>query len=142
VKSSDLISIHVPYIKGENDNFVNEEMIKQMKDNAVIVNVARKNLVDLDAVIKNLKNDKLFGFAADVFYGEEKIVNKELTSAQVQAINPQIDELIKLYPRVLLSPHIAYFTDEAVKNMAEITFMNLKQLMETNTCDNAIQVLA
>jgi D-lactate dehydrogenase len=59
LETSDLVSIHIPYIKGVNDNFINNEMIKKMKDGAVLINVACKNLVDLQAVCESIKNNKL-----------------------------------------------------------------------------------
>ncbi|ATZ18927.1 lactate dehydrogenase [Williamsoniiplasma somnilux] len=138
IKKSELISLHVPYIKGENENLINEALISKMKDFASIVNVSRAPLVDTKAIISAIKSNKLYGYAGDVFTNEGDLINKKLTEADVMKINPEIVELLKLYPRVLISPHVAYFTDEAVKNMAEISFQNLKQLVETGTCDTAV----
>ncbi|WP_027062922.1 NAD(P)-dependent oxidoreductase [Mesoplasma seiffertii] len=135
---SDLVSIHIPYIKGQNDKFVDNKLISKMKDGATLINVARKNLVDLEAICESIKTNKLWGYAADVFDYEERLIHKNFSSDQLKEISPVLDEVIDLYPRILITPHIAYLTDEAVKNMAEVSFANLQQLVETGTCDNLI----
>ncbi|AUF83774.1 lactate dehydrogenase [Mesoplasma syrphidae] len=135
---SDLVSLHIPYIKGQNEKFVNAKLISKMKNGATLINVARKNLVDLEAVCKAVKDNKLWGYAADVFDYEERLIHKSFDSDQLREIVPVLEEAIELYPRILITPHIAYLTDEAVKNMAEVSFANLQQLVETETCDNLI----
>lgn len=44
-----------------------------------------------------------------------------------------------MYPRVLLTPHMGSYTDEAVLNMVETSFENLKEYLETDSCKNDIQ---
>lgn len=140
IAKSDLISLHTPYVAGKNDNLINNEVIMKMKPNSIIINTARGELVDIKAVISAIKQDHLWGYAADVLPNEELLINRNLKNKNLKDF-PEISELVNLYPRILISPHVAYFTDEAVKNMAVISFENLKQLYTTNTCNNAIKVL-
>ncbi|WP_338970548.1 NAD(P)-dependent oxidoreductase [Spiroplasma endosymbiont of Labia minor] len=137
LKEADLISLHIPYIKGENDNYVNDEFISKMNNFSSLVNVSRAALVDHDAIRRAIKSNKLYGYAADVFIDESKFINNKFSEMDAKKINANAVDLINLYPRVLLSPHVGYFTDEAVKNMAEISFLNLSELEKTGTCQTA-----
>lgn len=137
IAKSDLISIHMPYFKGKNDDVINDEVIKKMKKGTILVNAARSELVSLPAVIKAIKANHLEGYATDVFPHESEIINHDFKDKFPSNLK-LIEELIALYPKTLISPHVAYFTDEAIKNMSEISFENLKQLQTTGTCDNRI----
>ena len=135
LKVSDVISLHCPYIK-ENGKVVTREFISKMKDGAILVNAARGQLVDTEAVIEAIESGKLGGFAADTLDGEADLFGKDFEGGK--APNAIFQKLIDLYPKVLLSPHLGSFTDEAVKNMVETTYENLKEYMETGDCKNKI----
>ncbi|ATZ16273.1 D-lactate dehydrogenase [Entomoplasma freundtii] len=137
ISQSDLISIHMPYFKGKNDDIINADVIKNMKKGAILVNSSRAELVSLPAVIASLKADHLGGYATDVFPNEAEIINNNFNNKFPENLKV-IEELISLYPKTLVSPHVAYFTDEAIKNMAETSFKNLDQLIKTNSCENKI----
>lgn len=49
------------------------------------------------------------------------------------------NKLLSLYPRVIVTPHIGSYTDEAVKNMIEITYENLKVILSGQECKNKIK---
>ncbi|PPE04137.1 NAD(P)-dependent oxidoreductase [Williamsoniiplasma lucivorax] len=138
IKQSDLVSIHVPYFKGQNDNLINKDFISKMKPMSSIVNVSRAPLVNLKDAVEAIKANKIFGYACDVFDNESSLINKQLTMDAIKKLNPTLEEAISLYPRLLISPHVAYFTDEAVKNMADISFKNLDELIKTGTCETAL----
>ena len=53
--------------------------------------------------------------------------------------NLLFEKLVDLYPRVLITPHLGSYTDEAVKNMVEVSYQNLKDLAETGDCPNKIK---
>ena len=135
LRESDVISLHCPYIK-ENGKVVTREFISKMKDGAILVNAARGQLVDTEAVIEAIESGKLGGFAADTLDGEADLFGKDFEGGK--APNAIFQKLIDLYPKVLLSPHLGSFTDEAVKNMVETTYENLKEYMETGDCKNKI----
>lgn len=134
-RRSDIVSIHVPYFKGENDNFVNAEFVAKMKDDAILVNTARGELVDLTAVADALEEDRLYGFATDVIPNERDTFFRHFDA--VDAIpDPAVVRLVKCYPRALLTPHVGSNTDEAVKNMVETSFENFNEILTTGTCAN------
>ena len=129
-KRSDIVIVHVPYFKGSNDNLINEEFINNMPDGGIIVNVARGELQDVQAIVAAIKSGKLAGFATDVIVNEAKTFFHKFDS--VDELDPEIKELVELYPRVLLTPHIGSYTDEAVLNMVETSFENLTDIIEGN----------
>lgn len=141
LKESDIVSIHVPYFPGKNDKLVNADFIAKMKDGAILINTARGELQDNEAILNALKTRKLEGFATDVFANEEKIFFQKFDQPSMK-LDPTVQELIDLYPRVLVTPHIGSNTDEALVNMIETSFDNLHDVMTTGQTANAIPLPA
>lgn len=133
---SDIVTIHAPYIK-ENGALVTRDFLKKMKDGAILINCARGQLVDTEAVIEAVESGKLDGYGCDVLDGEAEIFGKDLEGQKLE--NPLFEKLVALYPKVLITPHLGSNTDEAVKNMVEISFENLKDLAENKDCPNKIK---
>lgn len=133
---SDVISIHMPYIKGQNDHLVNDEFIAKMKQDAILINTARGEVQDIEAIIRGIESGKLAGFGTDVLEGEKEIFFKDFEGGQIE--NPVFERLVSLYPKVLITPHIGSYTDEALINMIEISLENLKSYLETEACQNEI----
>ncbi len=135
---ADVVSLHVAYIKGENDRMINADFISKMKKDAILINTARGEIQDNQAIIDALKADKLYGFGTDVLPNERPIFFK--TFDQLDAIPDQtVRELIALYPRVLITPHVGSNTDEAVKNMVETSMDNFHEYLQTGAVTNRVQ---
>lgn len=132
---SDIISIHVPYIKGENDQLINADFISKTKGDAIIINTARGPLQDNEAIIEAIKAGKLYGFGADVLPNEGQIFFNSFDSVE-DIPDETAKELVKLYPYVLLTPHVGSNTDEALKNMVEISYDNFNQFLTEGKVDN------
>ena len=135
VKKSDIITFHCPYIKGENDNFINDELISKMKNNVIIINTARGELQDIEAILRGLESKKIGGYATDVFSNEKVFFFKNMVEKE---IDPMVEKLISFYPRVLVTPHIGSYTDEALTNMIEISYENLNDFIKGNNCENKL----
>lgn len=133
---ADVISIHMPYFKDSNHHLVNDDFIAKMKDNAILVNTARGELQDLEAVLRGIESGKLGGFGADVLEGEKAVFFKNFEGQELE--NPVHQKLVSLYPKVLVTPHMGSYTDEALTNMIEFSLENLKDFLETDTCKNEI----
>lgn len=134
-RTADIITLHCPYIKGENDNLIGEEFISNLKDGAIIINTARGELQNIEDIIKGLENGKIDGFATDVFSNEKEFFFKDMTG---KAIDEKVEKLLSLYPKVLVTPHIGSYTDEALTNMIEISYENLQEYLETGDCTNKL----
>ncbi len=133
---ADIITVHVPYFKGQNDHFINDEFIAKMKQDAILVNTARGELQDIEAIIRGIESGKLGGYATDVLEGEREIFFKDFEGQAIP--NKVYERLVSLYPKVLVTPHIGSYTDEALTNMIEISLENLTVLLAEEECNNQI----
>lgn len=133
---SDIISLHVPYIKGENDQFINADLLKLVKPTAILVNTARAEVTNVGDIIAALKAGKLGGFAADVLENEGQFIGKNLEGAKIS--DEHLQTLIDLYPRVILTPHIGSYTEEALTDMIRISFDNFNEVLTTGTSKNLL----
>ena len=136
IKEADVISIHMPYFKDSNYHIVNDEFISKMKDGAILVNTARGELQDLEAIIRGIESGKLGGFGADVLEGESGIFFKDLGEQTLE--NEVFEKLVNLYPKVLVTPHMGSYTDEALRNMISISYENLQEYINEGLCKNKI----
>lgn len=132
---ADVISLHCPYFKESNHHFINREFINNMKDGSFIVNTARGELQDLDAIIEALESNKLCGYATDVLEKEKDYFFKNLNG---KTLDDQMEKLVSLFPKALITPHIGSYTDEALTNMVEISYENLDEYLKTGTCGNKL----
>ncbi|MBW6411750.1 2-hydroxyacid dehydrogenase [Clostridium weizhouense] len=136
LKQADILSVHMPYIKGVNYHMINDEFIAKMKDGAILVNTARGEVQNIEAIIKAIESGKLGGFATDVLEGESQVFFKDLKNQELS--NKVFEKLVNLYPKVLLTPHIGSYTDEALSNMIEFSYENLREYLNQGICKNSI----
>lgn len=133
---SDVISLHAPAV-AENEHMLNDEAFSKMKDGVWILNPARGNLIDTDALLRALDSGKVAGAGLDVYEDEVGIFNNDLGS-----FNNIPDERLKnLMKRenVIVTPHIAFYTKKAVKNMVYFAMNASKDLNETGTSDKLVK---
>ena len=102
---SDVVTLHIDDNKA-NKNFIGEREINQMKNGAMLINLSRGFVVDIDALVNALKEGKLAGAAVDV-YPKEPRSNGDFTTA-LQGLN-----------NVILTPHVGGSTEEAQRNIAD-----------------------
>lgn len=136
LEKSDLITLHSPYIPGENDNMINKDTIAKMKKGAFIVNAARGELINHQDLLVAIKSGYIKGAALDTLQNEGQIFFKDFEDKQLPIEVYQ--ELSQLYPRVIFTPHVGSYTDEAVKNMVETTYENLSEFEKTGQCKNVV----
>lgn len=120
---SDIISLHCP-LTDASKHLINSESIAMMKDGVVVLNTSRGGLVDTLAVIDALKSRKLGGLAIDVYEQEEKIFFRDLSDTVIQ--DDTLQRLMS-FPNVLITAHQAFFTDEALTQIAQVTLANIQR---------------
>lgn len=135
-KQADVISLHVPAMKS-NYHMINAETISKMKDDAVLVNVSRGPLVDTAAVAKALDDGKLFGFVMDTYEDEVGVFNEDWTGKDFP--DPLLKDLIDR-PNVLVTPHTAFYTTHAVRNMVVKAFDNNLAMVEGKQPETPVEV--
>lgn len=131
---SDVISLHIPYIKGVNDAFINKDFISKLKEGAMIINTARGELIDSNALVEALESNYLACAAIDVLPNEKELFFKEYQ----MGTNGLYDKMINLYPRLLITPHVGSATNKALHDMIEISLQNMDEYFLTNTCKNSL----
>lgn len=109
LKDADFVTLHLPKVPAT-EGLINEERLSQMKDGAILVNVARGGLEDEAAVLKALDSGKLSSYAVDVYEVEPPVFPSKL-----------ID-----HPKVLCTPHLGASTLEAQKRVGEVGFEQSK----------------
>jgi len=125
MKESDVISLHAP-LTPQTDRLINAETLGQMKPGVVLVNVSRGRLIHTKALIEALKSGHVGGVALDVYEEEEGIFFEDLSGAVLHD-----DELARLltFPNVLITAHQAFFTREALSEIARVTVENIRRFV-------------
>lgn len=131
---SDVISINAPLTYDTHHIFRNS-LLKIMKKDAILINTARGAIVKTTDVIQALKKGNLAGYAADVYEGEEGIFFRDNSTTGIK--DEQLLELLAL-PNVLLTPHQAFATKEALTRIALTTIYNLDCWAEGKSCKNEL----
>lgn len=114
---ADIITLHVPAV-ADNVHMINKDSISKMKDGAVIINVSRDTLVDTDDLLAALDSGKIAGAGLDVYEDEVGIFNKDWEGKEFP--DARLNDLMSR-DNVIVTPHIAFYTDEAVKNMVTVS---------------------
>jgi len=117
VSSSDIISLHVPETN-QTKNLINKAVLNQFKSGSILVNYARGEVVDLEALAEAIKEKHIAGAAIDVFPVEPE-KNGDAFSTPLQGLS-----------NVLLTPHIGGSTEEAQENIGEDVSIKLYQYLE------------
>ena len=115
IKSSDYITLHIPYIASQNKGFINAEFIGKMKDGAVIVNCARGELADSNAIIDAVNSGKISRYVTDF----------------------PSDELIGVN-NIVCIPHLGASTEEAENNCAVMAAEELVDYIENGNIKNSV----
>lgn len=125
-KNCDVITLHAPATE-DTFHIINTNTISQMKKGVVIVNTARGILIDTDALIQGLIDKTIGAAALDVVEQEGKIYHKD---NKYQIISHPQMAVLNAMPNVLMTPHTAFFTEEAVGNMVEYSIRSCMQTIK------------
>ena len=117
VSKSDIVSLHVPELPSTK-NLINKNLLKSFKKGSILINYARGEVVDIDALAKSLSDGHLGGAAIDVFPWEPEKSGDKFTSP-LQGLN-----------NVLLSPHVGGSTQEAQHNIGDDVSSKLFNYLE------------
>lgn len=120
LSQSDIVTLHVPDTQ-QTKNMINKTTLKHFKKGAILLNYARGEVVDLDALAKCLQDGNLSGAAIDVFPWEPE-KNGDRFESPLQGLS-----------NVILTPHIGGSTEEAQENIGEDVSSKLYQYLEMGT---------
>lgn len=131
---SDILTLHVPLLEATR-HIINPDSLQRMKPGAMLINTSRGELIQTSAVIDAIKSGRLSGLGIDVYEEEEGVFFEDLSNAVVDD-----DQLMRLttFPNVILSSHQAFFTREAMQNIASATLDNLDQFADSGSSSNEV----
>jgi D-lactate dehydrogenase len=135
LKQSDIISLHCP-LNDATHHLINTESLKTMKQGAMLINTGRGALIDTQAVVDALKIGQLGYLGIDVYEQEDKLFFRDFSESIIQD-----DLILRLmsFPNVLITAHQAFFTEEALTQIATITLQNIRDFEEKKHLANQVQ---
>lgn len=128
LKESDIITLHVPYSQSTH-HVINKDTLELVKKGAILINTSRGSVVDTEALIEALDKKVLAGVGLDVIEGEELI--KEEKQLLYDPKNLEVlSNLVKSHillsrDNVVFTPHIAFYSQEALERILETTVQNI-----------------
>ncbi len=112
-RECDLITLHMP-LGDENVHLIDRDAIARMKDGVVIVNTARGGLIDTKALINGIESGKIGAAGLDVIEDEFGMYYYDLKS---DVLSKRDLYILRGFPNVVVTPHMAFYTDQAVSDM-------------------------
>jgi len=128
--ASDIVTLHVPSMPATH-HLINAERLAEMKPGAYLINTARGEVVDTRALVATLESGHLAGAGLDVLEGEHAL-REEVDLLTHGTVDPELwatlvaDHSLIDMPNVIVTPHIAFNTKEAKREITEITIDNLR----------------
>ena len=119
-RESDIITLHAPATP-ETFHMIDRKAFASMKDGVVLINMARGSLVCTDDLIDALESGKVGAAALDVIEGETGIYYNDF---KYQPVKHRQMAVLQAMPNVLMTPHTAFFSDEAVDDMVRYSIEN------------------
>lgn len=116
LSGSDIVTLHAPYTK-ENHHLINKENISLLKKGAYLINTARGELIETEALVKALQGGAIAGAGLDVLEGEKEYKKGDII--------PMLE-----MPNVVMTPHVAFDTHEAEGRILQTTIDNIKGFVE------------
>ena len=134
--SSDIISLHCPLTE-QTKYLINDYSISKMKDGVMIINTGRGQLIHTNALIEGLKTKKVGYAGLDVYEEEEPYFYEDKSDKIIDD-----DTLARLlsFNNVIVTSHQAFFTKEAMTNIAHTTLQNVKDFVEGRPLVNEVAV--
>lgn len=134
-KRSDIISLHCPLTR-ETRYIIDEQALALMKKSALIVNTSRGQLIDSEALLSALNDKRIGGAALDV-YEEESGLFFEDNSDKI--VTDEVISMLVSRPNVLITSHQAFLTEEALRNIAEVTLKNFDDFLQGKELVNEVK---
>lgn len=135
VAQSDIVTVHVPYMPATH-HLINEALFAHFKQGSYLINTARGGVVDTKALIAALNSGRLAGAGLDVVEGERALFDElSLLNDDHHDIN-EFQQLVAAHtlvdaPNVILTPHIAFNTREAKREITDTTVANIAAFLDS-----------
>lgn len=142
LQQSDIVTLHTPYIKSTH-HLINQQNINLLKRGSILINTARGELVETDALIRGLDEGVLAGAGLDVVEGEllireeKELLTQKVSSAEIEALAK--DHALLNRDNVVYTPHIAFYSREAMERILSTTIDNI-ECYTIGQCKNTVSI--
>lgn len=123
-RESDLITLHLP-LTADDRHMIDEEAIAKMKDGVILINVSRGELTQIEALIRGIETQKIGALAMDVFEDETEIYHHRRIN---DIIANRSMAYLRQFPNVILTQHMAFYTDVNTRSMVECGLKGIVEL--------------
>ncbi len=142
LKNSDVITLHCPYNK-KTHHIINSKNINLVKKGAYIINTARGGNIETRALVKALAKAHLGGAALDVLE-EESIIKEEIQLLSKNFPKENLQNLLEnhlllTFDNVIITPHNAFNSKEALQRILDTTIENIKSVISGKKCENLVK---
>jgi len=134
IAASDIVTLHCP-LTPETHHLLDAARFARVKRGAMVVNTSRGAILDAEAAIEALKSGQLGGLAIDVYEQEADLFFEDLSNEIIQDDTLQ---RLMMFPNVLVTGHQAFFTREALANIADTTLANITAFARGEALVNAV----
>lgn len=131
LQQSDIVSLHTP-LNDQTRHLINNDTIEFLKPGVMLINTSRGALIDTAAIVGALKSCHIGALGIDVYEQEEHLFFRDLSGNIIE--DDTIQRLMS-FPNVLVTAHQAFFTKEALDQIAETTFFHLFSLRDGKKAD-------
>jgi D-lactate dehydrogenase len=136
LQSCDIISLHCP-LTPETKHFINAESIRLLRPETMIINTSRGGVIDTLAAIEGLKSGQIGSLGIDVYEEEDALFFEDRSD---KIITDDTFARLLTFPNVLITGHQAFFTREALQNIARTTIGNITACEEGKPLENEVKV--
>lgn len=134
LSESDIVSLHCP-LTPETYHLIDSQAMAKMKKGVMLINTSRGALVDTSAAIEAIKNDQLGYLGLDVYEEEDGLFFEDLSN---RVIKDDVFSRLLTFPNVIVTGHQAFFTENALHNIADTTLANISEFEKTGACRNSV----
>lgn len=134
-RDSDVISLHCPLTEQTN-HIIDEDAISKMKEHCYIINTSRGGLIDSRALLDALRERRIGGAGLDVYEEEAEFFFEDHSE---KGITDATLALLSAMPNVIITSHQAFLTEEALSNIAKVTFENMDAFFAGSSLVNEVQ---
>ncbi|MFZ2167605.1 MAG: hydroxyacid dehydrogenase [Minisyncoccia bacterium] len=132
--TSDIVTLHVPYNE-HTHHLLNKENMNTMKKGSYLINTARGAVVDTEALVGALQNGTLAGAGLDVLEEEGEMTDEDSLLAATHPNEAVLKIMLEnhyliQHPRVIVTPHLAFNTNEAMERIVSTTIENIQHFVE------------
>ncbi len=134
LRESHIISLHCP-LTPESHHLVSQKTLSKMRQGVMLINTSRGGLIDAQDVTEALKTGQVGYLGLDVYEQEADLFYENLSETIIQ---DDVFQRLLTFPNVLITSHQAFFTENAMKNIAETTIGNITDFEKGAPCANEV----